>query len=114
MHDEPVELDLKAVQDTILMHEDVSAALASLPDFGFMSKKNLEDIERAREIVDDLRLMLQYYINTGNHYQETFNQLLKLLEDAGVFQCVDDLIHVRRNSRHTKDVKVSEPRIPVS
>jgi hypothetical protein len=93
------EIDLKSIEKVILMHEDVSAALASLPDFGFMTKKNLADIHEAQNMVNDLRIMLGNYLYTENKYKETLVALLKLLEKSGVGECVEDLMTVRKNSR---------------
>jgi hypothetical protein len=97
-------IDLKSVEKVILMHEDVSAALSSLPDFGFMTKKNLADIQEAQNMLNDLRMMLGNYLYTENKYKETFGSLFKLLDQSGVSECVEDLISVRRNSRKTDDI----------
>lgn len=96
MTEEIVKLDLKSIKDILVMHEDVSSALSALPDFGY---KNLEDIRRAEAMLDELRMMLHGFIYFSNSYQDSFNSLIKLLNDTGLFQCVEDLMKVRGNSR---------------
>lgn len=99
--DQIVDIDLNLIDKIILMHEDVAAALASLPDFGFISKKNLADIQQAQNMLNDLRMMLGNYIYTQNKYRETLGSLKNFLQQSGVSECVDDLITVRKNSRMT-------------
>lgn len=98
-----LELDIKTIQDIVLMHEDMAAALSALPDFGYHSTQNIQDIEKAEDTLNTMRNILQFYIQTGTEYQETFHQVMTLLKEMGVSQCVDDLITVRRNSRKSKN-----------
>lgn len=90
------QLNFKSIKDMVLINEDLYSALSDLPDFGF---NNFDDIQRAQKMVNELRMMLEYYVFTENKYRETFGSLLKFLEDAGVVHCVDDLITVRKNGR---------------
>lgn len=92
-------LDPKLIQHLELMHGDMEAALQSLPDFGFNNQTQLNEIQSAQGVLNELRMTLQYYIYTHNVYYENFEKLLNLLKEAGVSQCVDDLITVRRNVR---------------
>lgn len=97
------ELSQKSVRDIALMQEDVSSAISSLPDFGYSSKKNLEDIRKAQALLGDLQSTLDSVVDTSNAYRQIFDKLQKLLTDAGVSDCVDDLIAVRKNSRRKEE-----------
>lgn len=97
------ELSLKSVRDIALMQEDFSSAISSLPDFGYSTKKNLEDIKKAQAILNDLQSTLETVMNTSNTYRSIFDKLQKLLSDAGVSDCVDDLVAVRKNSRRKEE-----------
>src|SRR5688572_26922073 len=101
-----MDIDLKDVQNLILMHEDVSSALTSLPDFGFSCEESKLKIQYARNIVNELKNMLHHVLSTGSRYEESFKDLQKVLEEAGVSQCVDDLITVRQNSRRLQEKKI--------
>lgn len=95
------QLDFNSIKEMVLINEDLCAALSSLPDFGF---NNYEDIQRAQSMVNELRMMLEYYVFTENKYRETIGNLLKFLDEAGIVRCVDDLITVRKNFRKKDEV----------
>lgn len=103
MYEEVADLNVKAVQDIVMMQEDLSSAIAVLPDFGYYSPENLENIKRAQVMLQELRSTLENFVDTGNTYQETFVKLKKLLSEAGVSECVNDLIAVRKNSRRKEE-----------
>lgn len=105
MTEEKINLDLKSVDQLKTMHKDVIEALSWLPDFGFSSPKNQDDIAKASALLEDLGTLLEYFVYIGNYYQDTLSKLKELLKDAGVSQCVDDLVTVKRNARRIQ----SEP-----
>lgn len=92
-------LNSESVQDYVELHEDVSNALSALPEFGYNNQKNISDIDKAQDILNELNNLLQHYIHTRKNYESSFGKLLDMLDEAGISQCVDDLVAVRRNVR---------------
>lgn len=84
---------------TIAQYEDLTAALGCLKDFGFETERNLADLTQAQNIMKDLKQMLESYVHAGKKYREMHEYLMKLISDAGMAECVEDLLMVRKNSR---------------
>lgn len=96
-----VKLNDDSIKKITLLHEDIAAALSLLPNFGWEDGKTSSDVQRASAIINDLHQMLQHYVSVGNSYQQKFERLSTLLEEAGVSDCVNDLVAVRRNARRS-------------
>lgn len=81
-------------------YEDLLAAINCLHDFGFDTSSHKPLLNQAKTTANGLKLKLDAFINAEQEYRESLAGLMKLLENSGMKECVDDLISVRNNTRN--------------
>jgi hypothetical protein len=96
------QLNDKSIQHVSLLHKDLDSALELLPNFGLQDQETLSRIQDARSMISELNQILQHYVKAGKNYQQMLADFQMLLQEAGVSECVEDLIMVQRNARRVK------------